>query len=94
MAMPHTQQGRDPFDGATKVIAYVAGALVAFFGWPSLFYGSIQTVRDYAATNYPFVPSGLVAFFWGLLVLLALFGLTALVVTLTVKLLLKASGRW
>lgn len=92
--MSHNQQGRDPFDGVTKVISYVSGAFVAFFGWPSIFYGSVQSVHAYATGNYPLVPSGLVAFFWGLLVLLALFGLTGLVVTLTVKLFLKALGRW
>lgn len=91
--MPDNKQSRDPFDGVTKIIAYVAGAFIAFFGWPSLFYGSIQVALAYAATNYPFVPAGLLTFFWGMLVLLALFGLTALVVTLTVKLILKALGR-
>ena len=83
----------DPFAGVTKVIAYVAGAIVAFFGWPSIYYGSLQTVHAYAASNYPFAPSWLVAFLWGLLVLLALFGVTGLVVMLIVKMILKASGR-
>ncbi len=92
--MSQHMQGTDPFDGVTKVIAYVAGAFVAFFGWPSIYYGSIQSVHAYATGNYPFFPLGVVSFFWGLLVFFALFSLTGLVVTLVVKLFLKALGRW
>ncbi len=92
--MSHDPRNRDPFDGVTKVIAYVAGACVAFFGWPAIFYGSIQSVHSYAQGNYPFFPEWLIAFFWGLLVLLALFGFAGLVVTLAIKLALKISGRW
>ena len=91
--MQNPQRELDPFAGVTKIVAYVAGAFVAFFGWPGLYYGSIDSVRIYALENYPVFPAWFVTFFWGLMVLLALFGLTSLLTTLIVKLILKALGR-
>ncbi len=88
----HDQQS-SPFETATTVIGYVAGAIVAFFGWPAVFAGSIATVEAYAATHYAFVPSSLLTGFWGLLILFGLFGVTALIVTLAIQLTLKAAGR-
>jgi len=90
--MRHPNQQRDPSDGPITMVAYALGAIITFLGWPGVFYGSIDTAQAYAAQNYSFFPTGLIAFFWGLLTVAGLFGGTAMLSILAIRFLQATLG--
>lgn len=66
-----------PFGNGQKIFAYVGAAVLTFFIAPQLFGLTIDSVQDYAETNYGF-SGGLISFFWGIAIGLISFGGTTL----------------
>jgi len=70
------------YDKDVGIFGNVAAVTVTFFLFPLLFNSSVEGVKAFAGGNYSFLPASVVGFFWGAVVVLAVFGITRFLIRL------------
>ena len=78
---------------AESVFGTAAAVGAAFFAGPPTYHSSISFVQSYALSNYGF-QGDVVAYFWAFIIAIGSYGLSKLVLSIVLKLLLFQSGQW
>jgi hypothetical protein len=84
--------GDNPYDTVTKVVSGILAGIFTFFVFPFAFL-SVHFVTAFSNSHYQWLPTGLITFFWGLALLVALFAGSMLSLILAINVGLKLMGR-
>lgn len=85
--------GRAPMAAAESIFGTAAAIGVAFFAGPPIYHHTIDLVQNYALHNYGF-QGEVISYFWAFMIAVGSYGLSKLLLSIVLKLLLFQSGQW